>query len=121
MFGTAMPKTTIYKYSQSICIKNEIRLSENRLMTTPTFNTIHSKKFCKFKLGLLIPTSTNAGHNLRALCFGENIRHIKLATCCQLAPHVANKYSSVILHVIGCCFYLCQLGSAGAGVLYRKN
>jgi hypothetical protein len=75
VLATSVPKTTIYKNNQLVPAKGKVGLPEDGKMSSPAGDFILPQKSSKGNFGSLITTSANTGHDLRTLCFGENVRH----------------------------------------------
>ena len=70
-----MPETSIDEYGDASSAKNEIRFTENRLVTAPTLDSAPTKEGRKHQFCLFISTPPDLGHHLRAFCLAKNIAH----------------------------------------------
>jgi hypothetical protein len=70
-----MPETAVYEDDKALLAKREIRPAEQRGMSPPSGDTPGAKQFRQSKLSLLVAASANAGHDLGAFGFSENVRH----------------------------------------------
>ncbi|MGY3497832.1 hypothetical protein ACVW1B_007251 [Bradyrhizobium sp. USDA 4502] len=70
---TAMPEAAIHKDCQSPVVKNEIRLSENLLISSPSAQAELAKNADQTKLGRKIAVISHLRHDFRALALGKNV------------------------------------------------
>ena len=75
VFGAPMPKTPINEDNNTLPAKSEIWFAKMSLASSPAGDAMRPKKFGKGKFGVLVSVPANAGHDLRAFFYGENVRH----------------------------------------------
>jgi hypothetical protein len=56
-------------------LKKKIRLAKNILMPTPARDAVLAEQPYKGEFGIFIAARTNARHDIRSFCFGEDIGH----------------------------------------------
>jgi hypothetical protein len=75
MLRAAMPETTIYKNCDLLITKNEIRSANDRLVATPTGNSVAAQDLHEPQLRFLIPLRPNTGHHRRSRSRGKDVGH----------------------------------------------
>jgi hypothetical protein len=70
-----MPKTSIYKYRQSLSVKSKVRFSGQRNMSAPATDSILTKKADKNQLCVFVPPTSDKGHYLGAFFLCPDIGH----------------------------------------------
>ena len=75
VFGAAMPETAINEHRHPGFWEDKIRPAKNGLMPPPAGEAMPSEEPHQGQFGFLVAARTDAGHDLRPLGFGENVRH----------------------------------------------
>lgn len=84
-----MPEAAIGINDNFFLRKNEIRIAEKRVITSPTGNFLRFKIFDESELGAFVPRGFNCPHDCRALLLGENVRHEKSLYHTDVLPTIA--------------------------------
>lgn len=64
MLWTTMPETAIHEYRKAYFGKNEIGFAKNRHVPSPAGDSIGTEYLDQGKLGILVATGADAGHDL---------------------------------------------------------
>ena len=81
MFRAAMPETTINEHRHPGLWEDEVRPAKNGLMPPPAGEAMPSKEPHQGQFSVPVAARADAGHHLRPLGFGENVRHGDKAKC----------------------------------------
>ncbi len=70
-----VPEAAVHKHGQTLPAKDKIRPSENREVPAPTNDAGEFEEGGECRFGQAVAVSADMRHDLRTLCFAENVGH----------------------------------------------